>query len=108
MSKCTKHIKGAKSNIKLDSHFKSIELSRIGCKLWREERFPKITQSLFKKLMQECDSQFEDPSHSEYSSEGSRDLGVQQDLEVQQREPIGDSLFVDVNDVNVAPNCDVS
>ena len=107
LSKCTTHIKGAKCNIKLDSHFKSIELSGIGCKLWREERFPKITQSLFKKLMQELDSQLEDPSHSEYSSEGSRDFGVQQDLGVQQRAPICDSLFDDGNDVNVAPNCDV-
>ena len=34
-------------------------------------------------------------------------MGVQQDLGVQQWEPICDSLFVDVNDVNVAPNCDV-
>ena len=34
-------------------------------------------------------------------------MGVQQDLGVQQREPICDSLFVDVNDVNVAPNSDV-
>ena len=64
LSNCTTHIKGAKCNIKLDSHFKSIELSGIGCKLWGEERFPKITQFLYKKLMQELDSQLEDPSHS--------------------------------------------
>ena len=106
LSKCTTQIKGPKCNIKLGSHLKSIELSGIGCKLWREERFPKITQSLFKKLMQELDSQLEDQSHSKYSSEGSRNLGVQQDLGVQQREPICESLFVDVNDVNVTPNCD--
>ena len=62
LSKCTTHIKGAKSNIKLDSYFKTVELSDIGCKLWREERFPKIAQSLFKKLMQELDRQLEDPS----------------------------------------------
>ena len=33
LSKCTTHIKGAKCNIKIDIHFKSIELSGIGCEL---------------------------------------------------------------------------
>ena len=52
VSRCTTHIKRAKCSIKLDSHFKSLELSGIGFKLWREERFPQIAQSLFKRLMQ--------------------------------------------------------
>ena len=30
VSRCTTHIKGAKCSIKLDSHFKSVELSGIG------------------------------------------------------------------------------
>ena len=100
-------IKGAKCNIKFDSYFKKVELSRIGCKLWREECFSEIAQSLLKKLMQELDSQLEDQSLCEYSSDCSGYLGVQQDLGFQQLEPICDSLFVAVNDVNVAPNCDV-
>ena len=53
LSKCTTHIKGVKCKKKLDSHFKTVELSGLCCKFWSEERFPKITQSLFKKLMQE-------------------------------------------------------
>ena len=50
VSKCTTHIKGAKCDIKLDSHFKTMELSGIGYMLWREEWFPKILQALFKRL----------------------------------------------------------
>ena len=63
-------------------------------------RVPKIAQSLFKQLMQELDSQVEDPSQCEFSAEGSRDL-----LGDQQKEPICDSLLVDTNDVNAALNC---
>ena len=32
ISKCTTHVKGAKCDIKLDSHFKTVELSGIGFK----------------------------------------------------------------------------
>ena len=102
MSKCTTHVRGVKCIIKLDSHFKTVELSGIGSKLWRNERFPKIAQSLFKQLMQEFDSQLEDPSQCEFSAEGSRDL-----LGDQQKEPICDSSHVDTNDVNTALNCNV-
>ena len=80
---------------------KTVELSGISSKLWREERFPKIAQSLFKPLMQEFDSQLEDPSQCEFSSEGSRVLRDQQ------KEPICDSSLVDANDVNAALNCNV-
>ena len=50
VSKCTTHIKCAKCDLKLDSHFKTVKLSRIGSKIWREERFPKL---------QDLDSQLE-------------------------------------------------
>ena len=33
MSKCTTHINGAKCDLKLDAHFKSVELSGIGYKI---------------------------------------------------------------------------
>ena len=65
-------------------------------------RFPKIEQSLFKQLMQELDSQLEDPSQCEFLPEGSRDL-----FGDQQKEPICDSLLVDANDVNTGLNCNV-
>ena len=62
VSRCTTHNKGAKCSIKLDSYFKSVELSGIGFKISREERFPHIAQSLFKRLMQELDSRIEHSS----------------------------------------------
>ena len=65
VSKCTTHIKGAKCDLKLDSHFKTVELSGIGSKIWREERFPKVAQTLFKRLMQDLDSQLEGSNQGE-------------------------------------------
>ena len=102
ISKCTTHVKGAICHLKLDSHFKSVELSGLGSKIWREERFPKIAQSLFKHVMEEMDSQLESQSQREYLSQGSGDSGVQQSG------PICDELHVDSNDVNAALNCNVA
>ena len=79
-----------------------IQLSGIGSKLWREERFPKTAQSLFKQLMQELDIQLKDPSQCEFSAEGSRDL-----MGDQQKEPICDSLLVDTREKNAVLNCNV-
>ena len=42
VSKCTTHVRGLKCSMNLDRRFKTVELSGIGSKLWREERFPKI------------------------------------------------------------------
>ncbi|MCG8045342.1 MAG: hypothetical protein N0E48_06700 [Candidatus Thiodiazotropha endolucinida] len=80
VTKCTTHIKGAKCVIKLDSHFKTVELSGIGFKKWREERFPKIAQSLFKKVMQELDSLVEDPSQNIDVSDQLSEKSFQQDI----------------------------
>ena len=65
MSKCSTHIKGAKCDLSFDSHFKTVELSGVGFKMWREERFPKIAQSLFGRIMVEMDSQLEESSERE-------------------------------------------
>ena len=62
VSKCSTPFKGVKCNLKLDSHFKTVELSGIGFRLWREERFPKVAQSLFRRLTEEVDSQLEEPA----------------------------------------------
>ena len=62
VSKCSTHIKGVKCDLRLDSHFKTVELSGMGFKLWRYERFPTIAKSLFKRLMEEVDSQLEGSS----------------------------------------------
>ena len=101
ISKCTTHVRGAKCSMTLDSHFKTVELSGIGCKVWREERFPRITQTLFKQVLQELDSQTEGDSQCEYLSNGDGDF------DVQQTEQICDSLIVDKDDVNVPQNCNV-
>ena len=79
ISKCTTHVKGAKCDIKLDSHFKTVELSGIGFKKWREERFPKIAQALFKRLMDELDSQTENSSRSEAIQEEQSDYSLEQE-----------------------------
>ena len=104
VSKCTTHIKGAKRDIKLDSHFKTMELSGIGYRLWREERsreerFPKISQALFKRLMQELDSQMIDSSQC--------DEGMAENLT--ERRSLQDEQICDTitNDVDTASNCNV-
>ena len=79
VSKCTTHVKGAKCDIKLDSHFKTVELSGMGFKKWREERFPKIAQALFKRLMDELDSQTENSSRREAKQKEQRDYSLQQE-----------------------------
>lgn len=99
VSKCTTHIKGAKCDIKLDSHFKTMEVSGIGFRLWREERFPKISQALFKRLMQELDSEIAEPSQLEEHT--AEDLENQRFV---QEEQICNNI---TNDVNIAPNCNV-
>ena len=68
MNNCLTHIKGAKCNFKVDNHFKSVELSGLGFKLWREERFPQIAKSLFKRIMQDLDSQAENSSKFELTT----------------------------------------
>ena len=62
ISKCTTHVKGAKCELRLDSHFRTVELLGIGFKVWRAESFPRIAQSLFKRLMEEIDSRLEEES----------------------------------------------
>ena len=95
VSKCTPHILGAKCDIRLDRHFKTVELSGIGFKKWREERFSRIAQSLFKRLMQEMDSMIEDHSQDESMSEELSDLPVQQE------DQICEQTTRHENDVNV-------
>ena len=99
ISKCTTHINCAKCDIKLDNHFKTMELSGIGYRLWREERFPKISQALFKRLMQELDSQEIDSSQCDKWM--AENLTEQRSL---QEEQICDTI---TNDVDAASNFNV-
>ena len=62
ISKCSTHVRGAKCDLKLDRHFKTVELSGLGFKKWREERFPKVAQYLFGRLMKNIDSQLDGSS----------------------------------------------
>ena len=101
--KCTIHIHGAKCDIILDRHFKTVELSGIGFKKWREERFPRIEQSLFKRLMQEMDSMIEDQSQNESVSEELSDLQVQQDMKIDVNGYVAPKC--NVAQLNVTPNC---
>ena len=52
----------SKCDLKLDWHFKTVELSGLGFRKWREERFPKVAQYLFGRLMKDIDSQLDGSS----------------------------------------------
>ena len=103
MSKCATHINDVKCDIKLDAHFKTVELSGMGFQKWREERFPRITRFLLKRVVQKMDSIVQGAIMSEQRSTESTDLtsnGIQ----------ISDGLtkqHCDVND-NVALKCNVA
>ena len=94
VSQCTTHIRGAKCEIKLDSHFKSVELSGIGHKAWREERFPRIVQSSLRRLIQGLDSILEDPSQNV------SDSNISPDVSHEQKNKICNQTILDENDVN--------
>ena len=51
MSKCTTHINGAKCNLKLDAHFKSVELSGIGYKKMERSAVSSDCTVFFKRVM---------------------------------------------------------
>ena len=101
ISKCTTHIKGARCDIKLDSHFKTVDLSGLGCKIWRNERFPQISRSLFKRLMYDLDSQMEGFSQCEFGT--GDDTGIYDQLDTSKS-----GAEKQTTDVNVAPESDVA
>ena len=105
ISKCTTHIKGAKCNIKVDSHFKSVELSGLGFKLWREERFPQIAKSLFKRIMQDLYSQAENSSKFELTTE---DISDTAHIERNSQEKLDRESFTTNNGTDVRPNVNVA
>ena len=101
VSRCTTHIKGAKCDIKLDSHFKTVDLSGIGFRIWREERFSVIARSLFKRLMYNLDSQLEALSQCEPKSGDGTVICDQQ-------ENLTCGAETTTSDVNVAPMINVA
>ena len=101
VSKCTTHIRGAKCEIKLDSHFKTVELCGIGYQMWRSERFPQITRTLFKRLMQGLDSQIEDLSQCEPMTEDETEICGQRDKSTCE-------AVKTTTDVNIAPDWGVT
>ena len=101
VSKCTTHVKGAKCDIKLDSHFKTVDLSGIGYQLWRDKYFPRITRTLFKQLMRDLDSQLEDVSQCKPGSEDATGNLSQPDIQTSE-------AATTTTDVNVAPNLNVA
>ena len=81
VSRCTTHVRGAKCEIRLDRHFKTVELSGIGFKAWREERFPSIAKSLFGRILLGLDSLLEDPIQNSSGADQSNDLPRQQEFQ---------------------------
>ena len=108
ISKCATHIKGVKCNIKVESRFKSVELSGLGFKLWREEPFPQIAKPLLKRIMQDLDSQAENSSKFELTTLDISDTAhiEHNSQEKLDRESLTTNNGTDVKDrpnVNVAP-----
>ena len=69
--KCVTHVQGLKCEISLDSHFNTVTVTGVGHKSWRSYYFPKASRSLFKKFVQEVDSQDsqDNESQTQLSSE---------------------------------------
>ena len=107
VSKCTTHIKGTKCDIKLDSHFKTVDLSGIGFRIWREERFSVIARSLFKRLMHNLDSQLEASSQCEPKSGDGIVICDQQENSTCGAETTTSDVNV-APMINVAPKCNVA
>ena len=51
------HIQGLKCEMTIDIDSKSVKVSGVGHRLWHKEYFPKMAFSLFKRYVQEADSQ---------------------------------------------------
>lgn len=63
--KCTMHIKGLKCDVKVDNTTNMVTVTGVGRLIWRGEYFPKITQTLFRRYVQEADSQVLDSQTEE-------------------------------------------
>lgn len=100
ITKCTTHVHGLKCELVLDSHFSAVEITGIGHRLWRASYFPKVAMSLFKRFVQEVDSQasIEDSSPdvisigSAVSSSQLTQSEIQQDSgNISVRQPVSES-----------------
>ena len=69
--------------------------------MWRNDRFPQITRTLFMRILKDLDSQLEDVSQCEPSLEHGTETDDQRDLPTCE-------AGVKTTDVNVAPNGDVA
>ena len=69
ITRCVNHVRGLKSETVMDSHFDTMTVTGVGHRLRCECAFFKVSQSLFRRFVQELDSQINDQSgDSEYSS----------------------------------------
>ena len=57
ITKCVTHVQGLKCEIILDSHFNTVTVTGVGHKLCGHITFQKAARSLFKRFVQEVDSQ---------------------------------------------------
>ena len=58
VSTCLTHVRGLKCEMLIDRDSKSVKVSGVGHRMWRKEYFPRVSTSLFKRYVQENDSQF--------------------------------------------------
>ena len=62
---CVTHVQGLKCELVLDSHFNTVTITGIGHSLRRSNYFPKAAKLLFKRFVQEVDSQDNDNQNLE-------------------------------------------
>ncbi|MES9882532.1 MAG: SGNH/GDSL hydrolase family protein [Sedimenticola sp.] len=81
ISKCFTHVRGLRCEIVMDSDSRSVSVTGEGHKLWRECRFLKMAQSLFKQFVENADANsqtdlfVDDTMQSSYSSD-SANMGI--------------------------------
>ncbi|MCG8095216.1 MAG: hypothetical protein JAZ17_16625, partial [Candidatus Thiodiazotropha endolucinida] len=54
---CYTHVQGLKCEMQIDRDSNTIKVTGVGHRLWRKTYFPKVALSLFKRYVQEADSQ---------------------------------------------------
>ncbi len=88
VTKCTTHVRGAKCEISMDSHFRHVTITGVGHKTWRDYKFPLIARSLFQRLVNNTDEQYTDDLQLTQENDASTDVHVQLDAT-----PANDPVF---------------
>ena len=73
---CVTHVQGLKCELVLDSHFNTVTITGVGHRLWRSNYFSKAAKVLFKRFVQEFDSQDSDNQNLELENRPVMTIGI--------------------------------